>query len=368
MAGLRDQGLSKRQIAAKLDRSPSTISRELNRNSSRQDGYRPGYADDQAWSRRWRGSKLDRDPDLRHTVYACLQGGWSPEQVAGRLALEAGRTIVSHETIYRFIQAQIDRRKDYTWRNLLPRRKAKRGRRGRKGGSSTSFIRHRRHISQRPVEADDRATPGHWEADLMLFGNQGQSLLTLQERYSRLLLTRPLTTKDSQGVADAITQLLAPFPPQWRRSVAFDNGTEFARHYQLHDLGTQTFFCDPRSPWQKGGVENANGRLRPFLPRKTDLSQLPPDYIPRVTQAYNHTPRKCLGYLTPVEILSKPLLHLKCESTFPPARERREVALNVPLAQREVPACAGTTAFPRIIMRLPCQANAPPSIIFRIAL
>ena len=100
MAGLRDQGLSKRQIAAKLDRSPSTISRELNRNSSRQDGYRPGYADDQAWSRRWRGSKLDRDPALRHTVYACLQGGWSPEQVAGRLALEAGRTIVSHETIY----------------------------------------------------------------------------------------------------------------------------------------------------------------------------------------------------------------------------------------------------------------------------
>ena len=323
LASLRDQGLSKRQIAAKLDRSPSTISRELNRNSSRQDGYRPGYADDQAWSRRWRGSKLDRDPALRHTVYACLQGGWSPEQVAGRLALEAGRTIVSHETIYRFIQAQIDRRKDYSWRNLLPRRKAKRGRRGRRGGSSTSFIRHRQHISQRPVEADDRATPGHWEADLMLFGNQGQSLLTLQERYSRLLLTRPLTTKDSQGVADAITQLLAPFPPQWRRSVAFDNGTEFARHYQLHDLGTQTFFCDPRSPWQKGGVENANGRLRPFLPRKTDLSQLPPDYIPRVTQAYNHTPRKCLGYLTPVEILSKPLLHLKCESTFPPSRERR---------------------------------------------
>ena len=173
MAGLRDQGLSKRQIAAKLDRSPSTISRELNRNSSRQDGYRP-LRRRQAFPAL---AGFDRDPDLRHTVYACLQGGWSPEQVAGRLALEAGRTIVSHETIYRFIQAQIDRRKDYTWRNLLPRRKAK----GRKGGSSTSFIRHRQHISQRPVEADDRATPGHWEADLMLFGNQGQSLLTLQE-------------------------------------------------------------------------------------------------------------------------------------------------------------------------------------------
>ena len=323
LARLHSEGYSKRQIAAKLDRSPSTISRELNRNSSRPSGYQPSYADDQAWSRRWRGSKLDRDSALRHSVYSCLQGGWSPEQVAGRLALEAGHTVVSHETIYRFIQAQIDRRKDYTWRNLLPRRKAKRGHRGRKGDSSTSFIRHRQHISLRPADADHRATPGHWEADLMLFGNKGQSLLTLQERYSRLLLAYPLFTKDSQGVADAITQLLAPFPPEWRQSVTFDNGTEFARHYQLHDLCTQTFFCDPRSPWQKGGVENANGRLRPFLPRKTNLSQLPPDYITRVNQAYNHTPRKCLGFLTPAEISAKSVLHLKCESTFPPTRERR---------------------------------------------
>ena len=323
LASLREQGYTKRQIATSLDRSPSTISRELNRNASRKEGYKPVYADEQAWARRWRGSRLDRDADLRDTVYSCLKGGWSPEQIAGRLALEAGRTLVSHETIYRFIQAQIDRRKDYSWRHLLPRSKSRRGCRGRRGGSSTSFIHLRQPLSLRPKEADHRTNPGHWEADLMAFGNRGQSLLTLQERHSRLLLTYPLSTKESQGVADAITQLLAPFPKHWRQSVTFDNGTEFARHYQLHHLGTQTFFCDPRSPWQKGGVENVNGRLRRYLPRKTDLSQLPQNQITRITQAYNHTPRKCLGYLTPAEILSKPVLHLKCESTFPPSRERR---------------------------------------------
>ena len=156
----------------------------------------------------------------------------------------------------------------------------------------------------------------------MLFGNKGHALLTLQERHSRLLLTHPLTTKAASGVADAIYQLLAPFPQQWRQSVTFDNGTEFAHHYQLHRLGTQTFFCDPRSPWQKGGVENVNGRLRRFLPRKTDLSLLPEDHINRITQAYNHTPRKCLGYLTPAEILAKPVLHLKCESTDGVSEER----------------------------------------------
>ena len=212
LASLRKQGCSKRQIAAKLDRSPSTISRELNRNASPKEGYKPVYADEQAWPRRWRGSRLDRDANLRHTVYSCLQGSWSPQQVAGRLALEAGHAVISHKTIYRFIQAQSDRRKDYSWRHLLPRSKSRRGCRGRKGGSSTSFIHLRQPLSLRTKDADHRTTPGHWEADLMAFGNRGQSLLTLQERHSRLLLTCPLSTKQSQAVADSITQLLAPFP------------------------------------------------------------------------------------------------------------------------------------------------------------
>ena len=321
MARLQREGYSKRQIAASLDRSTSTIARELRRNTSRTKGYEPGYAQQQAWARRWRGSRLDRDPALRQQVLAGLQAGWSPEQVAGRLALERGGTVVSHETIYRFVHAQGNRTKDHAWFRLLPRGKTKRGRRQRQGGHPASYIHLRRPLAQRPKEADDRSLPGHWEADLMLFGNRGQSRLVLQERHSRLILGQPMHRKAAAPMAQAMTQLLATLPPQWRQTVTFDNGSEFAQHHRLHDLGIETFFCDTHSPWQKGGVENTNSRLRRYLPRKTDLAQLPEDLPLRVLQAYNNTPRKCLGYRTPAEIYSNQLLHLKCESTFRPPPE-----------------------------------------------
>ncbi len=112
-------------------------------------------------------------------------------------------------------------------------------------------------------------------------------------------------------------------PAHWRRSVTFDNGTEFAHHYRLHALGIETFFCDTHSPWQKGGVENAIGRLRRNLPRKTDLATLSPCRFAQLVQAYNNTPRKCLDYLTPAEVFHNQLLHFKCESIFRPAPERR---------------------------------------------
>ena len=169
IAQLREAGQSIRQIAAALDRSPSTISRELNRNRGKHVGYRPGYAHDQARARRWSGSRLERDDGLRGTVLSCLTAGWSPEQVAGRLAREAGTSIISHETIYRFIYAQIRRTNDGAWRHYLPRAKAKRGWRGRPGGSPASFMKHRLPLAERPPEAEDRHTAGHWEADFMLF-------------------------------------------------------------------------------------------------------------------------------------------------------------------------------------------------------
>ena len=321
LARLRTAGHSVRQIAANLDRSPSTVARELRRNGSKTKGYLPSYAQEQARARRWRGSRLDRDPLLRERVLARLRQGWSPQQVAGRLALESGRTVISHETIYRFIYAQVRRTKNYNWRYYLPKAKSKRGRRGRKGGSPASFIAHRRPLSERPQEAAGRRTPGHWEADLMLFGNRGQAILVMQERHSRLLAAARVPGKAAGPVAEAMAGVLAPFPPGWRRSVAFDNGTEFARHYQLHGLGVETFFCDVRSPWQKGGVENRIGRLRRYLPRRTDLSAYSNQQLMWLTDADNNTPRKCLGYLTPVEVYSNHVLHLQCESTFPLSRE-----------------------------------------------
>ena len=155
----------------------------------------------------------------------------------------------------------------------------------------------------------------------MLFRTYGQAVLTLHERHSRLIVAARPQGKASALVADAMCELLSGLPPAWRQTVTFDNGTEFARHYQLHQLGIDTFFCDTHSPWQKGGVENAIGRLRRMLPRKTDLAVLSDERFTELVQSYNNTPRKCLGYLTPAEIFSKQLLHLKCESTFPPARE-----------------------------------------------
>ena len=155
----------------------------------------------------------------------------------------------------------------------------------------------------------------------MLFRTYGQAVLTLHERHSRLIVAARPQGKASALVADAMCELLSGLPPEWRQTVTFDNGTEFARHYQLHELGIDTFFCDTYSPWQKGGVENAIGRLRRMLPRKTDLANVSDERFTQLVQIYNNTPRKCLGYYTPAEILSKQLLHLKCESTFPRRRE-----------------------------------------------
>ncbi len=231
------------------------------------------------------------------------------------MAMESGKRVISHESIYRFIYGQIARKKDYSWRHYLPRAKSKRGWRGRKGGSPAAFIFLRRPVAQRPQEASDRRTPGHWEADLMLFSRYGQAVLTLHERHSRLLIALRPPGKASSPIANAMMEVLAPLPPAWRQTVTFDNGTEFARHCQLHALGIETFFCDTHSPWQKGGVENAIGRMRRTLPRKTDLAELSDDRFVQLVQAYNNTPRKCLDYRTPAEIFSNQVLHLKCEST-----------------------------------------------------
>lgn len=321
IACLRAQGCSLREIAAALDRAPSSIAREIKRNGTENGRYRPGYADQQGRARRWTGSKLDRNPALRGVVLARLKHGWSPEQVAGRLARDHNRCVISYETIYRFVHAQIARTKDYRWRHYLPRGKSKRGWRGRRGGSSAQFMAHRRPLSERPDQANDRRTPGHWEADLMLFRTYGQAVLTLHERYSRLLVAARPPSKAALPVAKAIAKMLAPLPPPWRQTVTFDNGTEFARHYHLHALDIQTFFCDTHAPWQKGGIENAIGRMRRTLPRKTDLATLSRQRFAELIQAYNNTPRKCLDFRTPVEVFWDQVLHFKCESTVPLSRE-----------------------------------------------
>lgn len=314
IARLRGTGTSVRQIAAALDRAPSSVARELKRNSGAQVGYRPAYAEAQARARRWSGSKLDRDVELRTQVLGQLEAGWSPEQIVGRSRL-TGDFSIGVETIYRFIYAQIARHNDFNWRRYLPRAKFKRGWRASKGGSPALHMTARVPLSQRPAEVMQRSSPGHWEADLMAFSRYGQNILMLHERTSRALIGSCLPSKQAEPVVRAIGAALVDLPPALRRTVTFDNGTEFARHYELAAIGIATYFCDPHAPWQKGGIENAIGRMRRFLPRKTDLASLDPHSFNTLIAAYNNTPRKCLDWHTPAEAFSHQLLHFEREST-----------------------------------------------------
>jgi IS30 family transposase len=316
IAELHQAGHSLRQIAAALDRSASSVSRELKRNRGAQIGYKPAYAQEQAAARRWKGSRLDRNAELRDLVLGRLSRGWSPEQIAGWLDRTKAAACISHESIYRFIYDQIRRTNDGSWRHYLPRAKYKRGRRRRPSRSPVSLIKGRVSIASRPAEVQLRHTFGHWEADLMLFTAPGQAILVSQERKSRALMSAKQPGKAALPAALRLLAWFEAIDPQLRKTITFDNGTEFAQHLILVDrLGIQTFFCDPHSPWQKGTIENAIGRLRRFLPRNTNISTIDDDALNACIAAYNNTPRKCLGFQTPAEVLLAQLLHFKCEST-----------------------------------------------------
>jgi len=316
IARLHEAGQSIRQIASALDRAPSSISRELKRNQGVQVGYKPAYAQDQAAARRWSGSRLEHDTVLRNVVLGVLACGWSPEQAVGWLRRRKPAVFISHESIYRFIYAQMRRTQDGAWRFYLPRAKFKRGYRGRRGGSPASFIRDRVPLSERPKAAAARRQAGHWEADFMLFAAYGQAILVAHERKSRLLVLAQQPNKKAKTTADQLIAWLEPLDPAHRQTMTFDNGTEFAEHFRLNQqLGVQTFFCDTHSPWQKGGIENAIGRMRRALPRKTNLADITPEQINAAVSRYNNTPRKCLGFKSPAEVFKSQLLHFECEST-----------------------------------------------------
>jgi len=195
-----------------------------------------------------------------------------------------------------------EQHKDYLHK-LLPRAKFKRGWRGRKGGSSVKTITARIPIQQRPAEVTTRQIPGHWEADLMAFSRYRQQILVAVERTTRFLLADPLPSKQAVPLAQTLRSWFRSYPRRLRQSLTVDNGTEFAEHQRLKRLiPLGTFFCDPHSPWQKGSVENAIGRLRRELPRKTDVTTLTKEDFNDIVLTYNTTPRKCLGFRTPAEV------------------------------------------------------------------
>ena len=298
LRGLMEMGLSVSEIARRLGRHRATIHRETGRNRCVA-GYRPDSADRRAWVRKLRGSRIERSTRLRAYVEDRLAMGWSPEQIAGRMERERLEHVASVESIYRHAYSPLGRRAGLP--RLLAQRKAKRGRRGRNGKREPS-IPNRTSIHQRPTKAHLRSQFAHWEGDLMHFHRQRDILPTPQERKSRLTLARRLLSKDADVTAGAIASELGGLPAKARRTITHDNGGEFARHETVTaEIGTRAFFCDPHSPWQRGSIENANGRLRRELPRKTSLRDHNDDDIEDVIWNLNSTPRKCLDYRTPIE-------------------------------------------------------------------
>ncbi len=363
IALLRAQGLGVREIARQLGRAASTISRELRRNAATRGGGLEYRATTAQWhadrsARRPKPAKLVVNPTLRDYVQERLAGtvvapdgkmipgpavtwkarrhgrrqdrrwakAWSPEQISRRLRLdfpEDPTMRISHEAIYQalFIQGRGALRRELTACLRTGRTLRVPAARTRKRGKS--FITPEIMISQRPAEVADRAVPGHWEGDLII-GLGGSAIGTLVERTTRftMLLHLPpmpghasgprlhngpaLAGHGAEAVRDAIARTITTLPGQLRRSLIWDQGSEMAQHADIRiDTGLCIYFCDPRSPWQRGTNENTNGLLRQYFPKGTDLSMHSADTLAAVALALNTRPRKTLSWKTPAEALDE---------------------------------------------------------------
>lgn len=306
------QGHSLRAIAAALKRHPATVSRELKRCLCTRGSYRPEPAQKDAATARRRKSRQFRSEPRRRYVIAGLRRGWSPEQIAGRLKREASPLYVCHETIYRWIYSREGR--DRNLHLLLPRHKKQRGRRyarrPRRGIPNATPI------AARPQDVLSRRTFGHWEGDLIFIGRTRCGAATaLLERKSRYLLLLHNRVIYSENVIANIRNRMRCFPMSWRATLTFDRGKEFSSHQNLHAAGIRTYFCNPHSPWQKGAVENMNGRLRRYLPKGIMPKRFDQQFLDKLARNLNHTPRKCLGYQTPKEAFAANLPGNRCDGS-----------------------------------------------------
>jgi transposase, IS30 family len=305
LAALRAAGLSLRAIAARLSRAASTISRELRRNALPRGGYLPVHAEGCYLERRKRPAVLEDDERLARFVRERLLEGWTPEQIAGWLKRGEERQLrpVSCETIDAFLY-RAGQKGEKLWK-LLPRGRAKRGR--RRARQPRSVIADRASIHDRPASIEERREVGHWEGDLLICKRTRPGLV-LKERKTRLVLAARLAGKSAAETVSVMMAVFRRLDPRLRASVTFDNDTAFARHGLLASAcAMTTWFCDAYASWQKGAVENANGRLRRDLPRNLDLDALSDTELQEFVLSHNLTPRKCLGFLTPLQALLKEL-------------------------------------------------------------
>jgi IS30 family transposase len=306
------QRLPQAEIARRLGRAASTVSREVRRNSTRgRYRYRATAAQVRAEERagRPKPAKLAVNGELREWVQQKLKKNWSPEQVSRRLAVEfpdRPEMRVSPETVYQalYVQGRGALRRELV-RHLRTGRSLRKPRRteGERRGKIPGMVM----ISGRPAEAADRAVPGHWEGD-QIAGRAGKSQIgTLVERTTRFTMLVPMPGgKSAAAFAGAVTPVIAGLPDALRRSLTWDQGTEMHLHAQIAvaaDIGI--YFCDPHSPWQRPSNENTNGLLRQYFPKGTDLSVHSPQYLQAVADELNGRPRKVLGWQTPAEAMAE---------------------------------------------------------------
>ena len=305
-------GESLRAIARRLGRAPSTISREVAVNGGRR-RYRACRADKAAVRRscRPKASKLAACPRLRALVESKLELRWSPQQISGWLMEtfpDDPEMRVSHETIYLslFVQSRGALRKELT--RYLRSGHSTRRPRGYSVMNGQGQLRGTLNIRERPADANDRAVPGHWEGDLLM-GKRMRAIATLVERKTRFVMLVALPNGHAADVvADALAAKVVELPDELRRSLTWDQGKEMAAHAQFSvKTGVPVYFCDPRSPWQRGSNENTNGLLRQYFPKRTEIAHYSQADLDAVAAELNGRPRQTLGWKTPSQALDEAL-------------------------------------------------------------
>lgn len=298
--------LSIRHIACNLNRAPSTISREINRNGGLTQ-YRAIEADKNAWKRAKRPKEClpSSNSRLQNVVSEKLALKWSPEQISGWLKKNypSQTTMqISHETIYKtlYIQARGVLKKELL-KQLRTQRVMRQSRKFNTKGNARGGIIDAISIHDRPEEVNERRIPGHWEGDLIC-GTRKSFVATLVERTSRYTLLVKLPGNDTNNVVNAIAEKVIQLPGELKKSLTWDRGMEMAKHKAFTvDTNVDVYFCDPRSPWQRGTNENTNRLIRQYLPKKTDLSCYTQDQLDVIAESLNERPRKTLKFLTPGE-------------------------------------------------------------------
>jgi transposase, IS30 family len=292
------KGYSRKEIAGVLDRDVSTIGREFRRKVN--GTYVARKAHHKAYIKRkyskYQGMKIHEDMKLQEYVTKYLRKGWSPEQVAGRIAKDVGLAVVSHTSIYTWLRSVYGRRLEAELRLLKKKR-------GSKKRLKVLQLEGRVFIDERPKSIDNRAYFGDWEGDFIVSGKGGRgAILVLHERKSRYAILRRVIHKSATAVEHTLLEMIAPLSNF--KSLTLDNDIAFVHHEKISkELGVPIFFCHPYASWQKGGVENTNRLIRRFIPKGADISKYSDEDIQKVEWSINSIPRKILEYATAEEVM-----------------------------------------------------------------